>query len=98
MNITNDSSGAAPRQQNIKVTTPHGTLYIDGLLAAEDHAHMRSVEIQALFTLASGEGQDSFAGMNAELQNSLLWMASRAAGELKELLSQVSFAAARVAK
>jgi hypothetical protein len=96
MNMSNDSSGAVPRQQNIKVTTPHGTLHIEGALDAQDHAMMKATELHAFLALVSGEGQADFMNMNEELKNSLLWAARRSAGELCEILEQVSFAAHEV--
>jgi hypothetical protein len=99
MNMSKDSSAIAASQQNIKVTTPYGTLHIEDILAAQDHASMRAKELHAFLVLITREGGlDSFGGLNCEMQNNLLWMASRAVGEIDELLSQVDFAERKVSK
>lgn len=98
MNKANNTSVTNASQPVLTVTTPYGTLQISDIAAAQDHANMRARELNAFLTLISGGGMDNFAALNGDLQNSLLWMASRAAGELDELLSQVSFTAAKVLK
>ncbi|WP_426117235.1 hypothetical protein [Massilia sp. PWRC2] len=98
MNATNNISVTNASQQNITVTTPHGTLHIKSALDAEDHAMMKATELHAFLALVSGEGQADFMSMNEELKNSLLWAARRSAGELCEVLAQVRFAEAGVSK
>lgn len=93
MNVRNDNSGTNASQQNITIATPHGKLHIDDAMAAHDQSLMMATELQAFLVLVSGEdGQDNFTGINKELQSSLLWMASRNAGALVELLGKVTFA------
>jgi hypothetical protein len=88
-----DSITAAARQQNITVSTPYGTLHLNDVTAAQDHASMKAKELEAFFVMASGEGQSRFADLNGGLQNSLLWMAQQSASELLQLIDQVRFAA-----
>lgn len=97
MNVTNDNSASAPRQQNIVLKTPHGELHV-AHDDAHDHAHMKAQQLQAMLVLISGEGLENFSFLNPDLRNSLLWMLSQAAGELDQLLAQVSFADIEVAK
>jgi len=93
MNGCNDNSGTKASQQNITLATPHGDLNLPDAMAAHDQAHMMAAELHAFLVLVSGEdGQDNFNGINKELRNSLLWMASRNARALVELLGKVTFA------
>lgn len=97
MNYDKDSSTSAPRQQNVVLATPYGELIIskDG---AGEHAAMKARQLNAFLTMVSGEGQQAFSGLNGDLQNSLLWMLSQVAGELDDLLSQVSITEKQVVK
>lgn len=97
MNCNKDNSRTVGSQRNVVINTPYGELRL-GEDNAHDHARMKARELTAFLRLVSGEGQEIFAGLDGDLQNSLLWMLSQAAGELDELLSQVKFAEAEVTK
>ena len=93
MNGHNDISGTNGSQLNITLATPHGALHLNDVMAAHDQATMMAAELHAFLVLVNNEeGQDSFNGMNRELRSSLLWMASRNAAGLVELLEKVTFA------
>ncbi|MDQ2820818.1 MAG: hypothetical protein M3Y65_10540 [Pseudomonadota bacterium] len=97
MNNKKDSIAVTPRQQNIVLKTPYGHLHIERI-DAHDHASMKANQLKAALVLISGEGQQNFSELNADLQNSFFWMLQQAASELDQLLDQVEFADVEVAK
>jgi hypothetical protein len=98
MNVSNDNSASAPRQQNILLKTPYGELRLEDAMSAHDHASMRAEQLKAFLVLIGGEGRQNFSFLSAGLQTSLLWMLQQSACELHQLLSQVSFTDLGVAK
>lgn len=93
MNRNEDNSATSARQQNITVTTPYGTLYIDDAAAASDHVGMNVDRLDAFLVMISGEGHQAFATLNEQLQQSLLWGVQLAATEIVQILKQVQIVA-----
>lgn len=85
------SADAALTAPSIQVNGPYGVVHIEGAGNAHDYATMKARELNAFFTLVSGDGQEQFAALSDSLQNSLLWMAAQSAAQLEELMSKVKF-------
>lgn len=67
------------------MTAPYGTLLI-AKGGAVDHLNMRVDQLAAFLRLISGQGQQDFADLDNNDQNSLLWLAASMAQECRDLL------------
>lgn len=93
MNITNDISAAAPRQQKVtlppeyvgRIETPYGILYINRG-EASDHASMRSTQMTALLMMMQDEGAERFRNLSPRLRESLVWMLTQLSSEVETML------------
>jgi hypothetical protein len=50
-----------------------------------DQLSMRAAQLSALLHTLLGEGHEHFQGLNKELQNNVLWLASSLADEIDEI-------------
>lgn len=76
-----DCVGSYEADNGVRVSIQRG--------AAINHAEKKATQLAALLQLTHGADDEGFKGYAAHIQDSVLWLASDLASELKELLPLV---------